>query len=190
MSPHDEVSARRADEILARELEPGVWEKLPEAPPLPGEAFKIRMIGGCAIPIDVATGEPELLQTWWWRDDWRVCVTSLLLVATRRSQVEPKLRWFYDEYPDPEGLIDYYGIAPEPLRSLGLVHQRLMRLHRFSLDYLEGKPIAECYGVGPYVEAAYRLVALKDATAETDDEILLAYRDWLRSLPEDPLRWA
>ena len=148
-------------------------------------------VDGCIIPLDPQTGEPLLLQTWWHRDPWRVCVTSLLLVATRRSQVQRMLNDFYDYWPDPETMLDAshadiaYTVIP-----LGLANQRAARLQDFSRDYLEGIPVRDCHGVGPYVEAAYRLVHLKDEYCVTDDKVLIIYRSWLRSLDDDPLRWA
>jgi hypothetical protein len=146
----------------------------------------------CVIPLDPQTLEPMLLQTWWYEDAWRVCVTSLLLVATQRAQVEPMLEGFYGDYPDARSLLMRMPDSPPPdaITGLGLADQRTDRLIGFSADYLLDRPVRECFGVGPYVEQAYRLVHLKDDTTETDDIALTLYRSWLRSLPEDPLRWA
>lgn len=151
--------------------------------------YKLNLVvNGCTIPIDPHTGEPLVLQTWWKDDPWRVCVTSLLLVATRRSQVEPMLEAFYAAWPSARAILLDPGGVESLLRPLGLSNQRYGRLLQFNADWLDGKPVRECYGVGPYVEASYRLVYLQDQWCETDDPILMIYRAWLRSLDFDPLR--
>ena len=152
----------------------------------------VTLPSGLQIPLDPLTQEPQLLQVRDWQDTWRVCTTSILLVATRRAPVEELLDMgFYWRWESPEALLydNAYEIE-EAVRHLGLASQRVSRLTGFARDYLAEKPIRQCFGVGPYVEAAYRLVHLKDQWCETDDQALMLYRAWLRTLPDDPMRWA
>jgi hypothetical protein len=87
----------------------------------------------------------------------------MFLNCTKRTAAEPIVERFFESYPTPESYIiayildDLSGEIKEMIAPLGFRNRRAETIFRFSLDFLGGKSIKECFGIGDYADASDRM---------------------------------
>jgi methyl-CpG-binding domain protein 4 len=125
--------------------------------------------------------EPPLLQLEYRHEPWRLLVVCVLLNVTSARQAEPVARVLFRRWPDARAVA-----AADPaelervLRSLGLARRRSETLQRLSADWLLGRPVEACYGVGPFAHDAYRLLVAGDLDVDPSDRFLREWLAWRR----------
>lgn len=115
-------------------------------------------------------------------DPWQVLATACLLKVTRKQQVYPRLRRFFQRYPLPQHLLAARTtVLRHVLFPLGLWRKRAEELRRIARGLLaQGPPRTRgeaeaLYGVGEYVADCYALFVLRDYSRQPRDYALRHY---------------
>ena len=107
---------------------------------------------------------------------WRVLVCCALLNRTGRAQVRPMFERLFEACPVPLAMLT--ADLEELLKPLGLQNRRAELLRRLTLDYVAGRPYAECHGVGQYALDAVAIFVEGRTDVRPADHFLKPYLTW------------
>ena len=117
-----------------------------------------------------------LLQEIYQNDDWKMLVCCMLLNQTNRKQVDTIRYKLFNVYPTAKHMMKAKPeILVEILRPLGLYNRRVIALKKFSQDFIDGKEMIKCYGVGKYAHDAYEIFFNKNLNVSPTDGALRAH---------------
>ena len=123
---------------------------------------------------------------------WRVMVSCVLLNRTQRNQVRPILDKVWEMLPTPDALLHMTDKQENDLHvllaPLGLINRRYDILIRMTIDYLEGKELHKCFGLGKYGRDAVDLFVLGRTDVHPHDTWLKPYLKW-RLAGGPPVQW-
>ncbi len=115
-----------------------------------------------------------LIQEWYLPNLWRHFVCCIFLNQTQGVQVQEVCDEFFEACPDP------YAAAHldreetlDTIRTLGLYNRRFDLIVGFSADWIRGKPIEKCHGIGKYALDSYRVLVESYTDDDVTDHMLL-----------------
>jgi hypothetical protein len=119
-------------------------------------------------------------------------ITCILLNQTHGRQVRPMIDEVWRILPHPARVM---ALSPADgdrlkalLRPLGFVNKRVHAIYRNTADYIEGKPLHDCYCMGKYGRDAIDIFVHGKTDIEPSDKWLKPYIEWRRAGGE-PVKW-
>lgn len=112
---------------------------------------------------------------------WRVVVCCVLLIRSNRNLVRSMFEEFFRVFKAPRLLIARQERLGPMLQPLGLQARRALILLRLTSEYLEGRPLAHCFGVGQYAQDALDIFVHGHLDVRPADRFLRLYLTWRKT---------